>query len=412
MAKNSISTSSALDVAEAASVREQLLDSLRDSLRDILAQALDDIMNAEVAHLCGAGYNERSESRNNRRNGYRPRDLDTRVGTIDLSIPKLRTSSYLPSFIEPRRRIEKALYGVILEAYIHGVSTRSVDDLVQALGASGISKSEVSRICSEIDERVGEFLNRALEPSYPYVWLDATYVKARQNGRIVDRAVVVAIGLHEGGRREVLGLAVGHAETEEFWSRFLRSLLDRGLRGVKLVISDQHAGLRKAIGRCMGTSWQRCRVHFMRNLLSRVPQSQKGFVKALVDTAFQQGDAEAAAKQWDLVVSQLKGSNSGAASLLEEARDDVLAYMQHPNRLWSILASTNGLERLNAEIKRRANVVQIFPNDGAIVRLIGAVLMEQHDEWQISRQQVSQTAMGKLSTKDDAFLARGIGAGD
>lgn len=406
MAEKSVAAGAAFEESLAQSPVGSALAPLRDHVREILAQALGQIMDAEVAALCGAGYGERSPERLNSRNGYRERPFDTRAGTMDLSIPKLRQGAYLPSFLEPRRRIEKALWGVVMEAYVQGVSTRSVDDLVQALGASGISKSTVSRICQEIDETVSEFLSRPLEGNFPYVWLDATYVKVRQGGRIVDRAVVVAIGLSDSGRREVLGLAVGHSETEAFWTEFSRSLLDRGLRGVLLVISDDHAGLRGAIRRCMGTSWQRCRVHFMRNLLAHCRKEQKGFVKALVATAFQQSDAQAAAKQWDAVRDQLASVAPDVSRLMGEAKEDVLAHMHQPQRLWPLLASTNGLERLNAEIKRRTNVVQIFPNDPAVIRLVGAVLLEQHDEWQVIRKQVSQRAMGRPSTQDDAFLAR------
>lgn len=386
------------------------LEPLRDQVRELLGQAIRELMEAEVAALCGAEYRERTPERHNSRNGYRERTWDTRAGTLSVSVPKLRQGAYLPSFLEPRRRVERALWGVVMEAYVHGVSTRAVDDLVQAMGASGLSKSEVSRICQDLDARVGEFLTRPLEGPFPYVWLDATYVKVRQGGRIVDRAIVVGIGLNDSGRREVLGLSVGHAETEAFWTEFLRSLLDRGLRGVRLVVSDDHAGLRKAIQRCVGTSWQRCRVHFMRNLLSYCKREQKGFVKALVATAFEQPDVEAATKQWDAVQAQLSSVAPDVAALMGQAREDVLAHMHEPQRLWPLLASTNGLERLNAEIKRRTNVVQIFPNDPAVIRLVGAVLMEQHDEWQVVRRQVSQPAMGRPSAKEDAFLARGIRA--
>lgn len=406
MAEESVAAQSVFEESVAPSLANEPLAPLRDHVREILLHALGELMDAEVAALCGAGYNERTPERTNSRNGYRERMWDTRVGSLLVPIPKLRQGAYLPSFLEPRRRVEKALWGVVMEAYIQGVSTRSVDDLVQALGVSGISKSEVSRICQEIDQKVKEFLSRPLEGNFPYVWLDATYVKVRQGGRIVDRAVVVAIGLSDTGRREVLGLSIGHAETESFWTAFARSLLDRGLRGVQLVVSDDHAGLRKAIKRCMGTSWQRCRVHFMRNLLAHCRKEQKGFVKALVATAFQQPDAQAAAKQWDTVREQLEKVAPDVARLMQEAKEDVLAHMHQPARLWPLLASTNGLERLNAEIKRRTNVVQIFPNDQAVIRLVGAVLMEQHDEWQVARKHVSQTAMGQPSVQDDALLAR------
>ncbi len=379
-----------------------------DFLRSVVSNSLKTIMDDEVTALCNAKHGERSPDRVNSRNGYRHRTWDTRVGRLDLAIPRLREDSYQPCFLEPRRRVEKALYAVVCEAYIQGVSTRSVDRLVEAMGGASISKSQVSRICAEIDEQVQQFVQRPLEGHFPYVWLDATYVKVRHGSRIVDRAVVVAIGLSESGRREVLGVACGHAETEEYWSEFLRQLLDRGLRGVQLVVSDHHAGLRKAVRKCLNTQWQRCRVHFMRNLLSRTPKAQKGYVKALVATAFQQDNASDGRNQWQTVRSQLEGRLPDVALLMDQARDDVLAFMQHPPRLWSILASTNSLERLNCEIKRRADVVQIFPTDDSVLRLIGAVLLEQHDEWQVVRRQFSKEAMGLPSDRDDAILARGI----
>lgn len=396
---------------ESLAVIDVLREADGDRLRAIVLQALNEIMDAEVTEACNAPYGARSSSRTNYRNGYRRRSWDTRVGRLELAIPRLREDSYLPSFLEPRRRVERALFAVIAEAYVHGVSTRAVDELIKAMGATGVSKSHVSRICAELDEQVQDFLQRPLEGHFPYVWLDATYVKAREGGRILDRAVVVAIGLNEEGRREVLGVRVGPSETEPFWLAFLRELLDRGLRGVQLVVSDDHAGLRKAIQKCMNTQWQRCRVHFMRNLLAHTPKAQKGFVKAIVATAFQQNTAADAIRQWDEVEMQLSERLPDVAAIMRNARDDVLAYMAHPAQLWSMLASTNSLERLNCELKRRADVVQIFPNDASIVRLLGAVLLEQHEEWQVVRRHISRHAMGRPSTKNDALLARGIQTG-
>lgn len=397
---------------ESLAVIDMMREGNGDLLRSIVADAVREIMEAEVSARCHAEYGSRSSDRTNSRNGYRQRTWDTRAGTIELAIPRLREESYLPSFLEPRHRVERALFAVIAEAYVQGVSTRSVDALIKSMGATGVSKSHVSRICSEIEGRVSEFLNRPLEGNFPYVWLDATYVKVRQGGRVVDRAIVIAVGLNEEGRREVLGIMVGPCETEAFWVEFMRHLLDRGLRGVQLVVSDHHAGLRRGIQRCLNTQWQRCRVHFMRNLLSHTPKCQKGFVKTMVATAFQQTNQADAVRQWHAVEQQIREILPDVANLMQAAMEDVLAHMAHPQALWPILASTNTLERLNREVKRRADVVQIFPKDSSVVLLIGAVLMEQHDEWQVARRAFSQTAMGRPSTKDDAFLARGIEAAE
>jgi transposase-like protein len=367
------------------------------------------VMNSEVGLACGAGHGERSDSRTNQRNGYRARSWDTRTGTIELQIPRLRQGSYLPSFLEPRRTAEKALAAVIQEAYLQGVSTRAVDDLVKALGASGVSRSEVSRLCAEVDERVREFLERPLEGTFPYVWLDATYVKVRDGGRIVSKAIVLAVGLAEDGKREVLGMKLGHAESEEFWTELIRSMLDRGLRGVKLVTSDAHAGLKKAISRCLSCSWQRCRVHLMRNLLASVTKAKTGLVAATIRTAFAQPSQAEATTQWRLVADGLRETFPKLATQMDEAETDALAYMAYPPEIWPMLASNNGIERLNREIKRRTDVVQIFPNDQSVVRLAGAILMEQHDEWQVARKQVSAKCLTGKDTQDDALLAKGAG---
>jgi len=381
----------------------------RDLVREMLAQMAQIVMNSEVGRACGAGHGERSDSRTNQRNGYRARSWDTRTGTIELQIPRLRQGSYLPSFLEPRRTAEKALAAVIQEAYLQGVSTRAVDDLVKALGASGVSRSEVSRLCAEVDERVREFLERPLEGIFPYVWLDATYVKVRDGGRIVSKAIVLAVGLSEEGKREVLGMKVGHAESDEFWTELIRSMLDRGLRGVKLVTSDAHAGLKKAISRCLSCSWQRCRVHLMRNLLASVTKAKTGLVAATIRTAFAQPSHAEAAAQWRLVAGGLREAFPKLAAQMDEAETDALAYMAYPTEIWPMLASNNGIERLNREIKRRTDVVQIFPNDQSVVRLAGAILMEQHDEWQVARKQVSAKCLTGKDTQDDALLAKGAG---
>jgi putative transposase len=352
-----------------------------DFLREMISFTAQRLMALEVEALTGAEPGARTADRLNHRNGYRDRDWETRAGTVELRIPKLRKGSYFPAFLEPRRMSEKALTAVIQEAYVQGVSTRSVDDLVQAMGMSGISKSQVSRLCGEIDEKVQTFLNRPLEGGWPYVWLDATYVKVRQGGRIVSVAVTIAIGVNDDGRREVLGMAVGCSEAETFWTEFLRTLARRGLRGVKLVISDAHEGLKAAIARVLNATWQRCRVHFMRNLLAHAGRNGRRIAAAFIGTIFAQEDKTAARIQWRKVVNQMKPSLPKLAAFMDEAEDDVLAYMHFPAAHWVKLHSTNPIERPNGEIKRRTNVVGIFPNEGAIVRLVGAILLEQNDEW-------------------------------
>lgn len=354
-------------------------------LREMIGFAAQRVMELESEALCGAGHGERSAERRNQRNGYRERDWETRAGTVELRIPKLRRGSYFPVFLEPRRLAEKALTAVVQEAYVQGISTRSVDDLVRAMGMEGISKSQVSRLCGEIDERVQTFLSRPIEGEWPYVWLDATYVKARRDHHIVSVAVIVAVGVNTDGRREVLGMTVGHSEAEPFWVEFLRSLARRGLRGAKLVISDAHEGLKAAIVKVLGTTWQRCRVHFMRNALAHAGKTQRRIVSAWVGTAFAQDDAAAARKQWREVADQARPRVPKLAALMDEAETDVLAYMGFPPQHRTKLHSTNPLERLNGEIKRRSEVVGIFPNEAAVIRLIGALLLEQNDEWAVQR---------------------------
>lgn len=376
-----------------------------DFLREMIGFAAERLMALEVDGLCGAGHGERRAERINHRNGYRERVWETRAGAVTLPVPKLRKGSYLPFFLEPRRTAEKALVAVIQEAYIQGISTRSVDDLVKAMGMTGISKSQVSRLCEEIDERVKAFLNRPLEGDWPYLWLDATYVKTREAGRIVSVAAIVAVAVNTKGRREVLGLAIGPSEAETFWTDFLRSLTRRGLRGLQLVISDAHEGLKAAAAKVLNATWQRCRVHFMRNALAHVTKGQRLMVAAAIRTAFVQEDHESAVAQWRQVADSLRKRFPKLATLMDEAEQDVLAFMTFPGDHWSKIHSTNPLERLNKEIKRRTNVVGIFPNEAAITRLVGAILAEQDDEWAVSRRYMSLETLARLGHHDGTPMA-------
>ena len=366
---------------------------LRDGVR-LLAQEL---MDAEATQLAGAGLHERSENRLTYRNGYREREWDTRVGTVDLQIPKLRQGAYFPSLLEPRRRHEKALLAVVQEAYVHGVSTRAVDHLAEALGLKGISKDQVSRICKELDGQVTAFRTRRLDAEYPYLMLDATFEKVRENGRVISMAVLIATGVKATGEREVVGVDVGPAEDLEFWRAFLRQLVSRGLSGVRLVTSDSHLGLKQAVAEILvGATWQRCRVHFMRNALATVPKLAQQMVAATLRTIFAQADADSARDTLERVCRLFEKRYPQLVACLRDAETDVLAYygfpVEHRRQIWS----TNSLERLDREVGRRCEVVGIFPNRAALLRLAGAVLEEQNDEWAVGRRYFSTESMNKL----------------
>jgi transposase-like protein len=387
--------SALLDLLEALKTTD--VDERVRTATEHLYQALID---AELTATIGAAPHQRTDTRTAQRNGSRPRTLTTTAGDLELRIPKLRAGSFFPSLLERRRRIDQALFAVVMEAYLHGVSTRKVDDLVKALGAdTGISKSEVSRICADLDEEVAAFRDRPLTDSaFPYVFLDATYCKARVNRRVVSQAVVIATGVAVDGRREVLGFAVGDSEDGAFWTAFLRSLKTRGLTGTQLVISDAHAGLKGAIEAVLlGAAWQRCRVHFMRNVLARVPKGNSEMVAAAIRTVFAQPDAEHVRSQLDVIAAMLGRQFPAVETMLRDAAEELLAFTAFPVAHWKKVWSTNPLERLNKEVKRRTDVVGVFPNPAALLRLAGAVLVEAHDEWQVSdRRYLSEGSMALL----------------
>jgi putative transposase len=383
----------------------ELLAALRaggdlDLVRSGLQLVLQSLIELEAAQAVGALPYQRSPERTTHRNGYRERLLSTKAGDLELRIPKLRQGSFYPSLLEPRRRIDRALWAVVMEAYVHGVSTRKVDDLVRALGIdAGISKSEVSRICSELDAQVAEFTGRPIAERFPYLFLDATYLKAHEGPQVVSKAVVIATGVRSDGHREVLGLAVGDSEDGAFWTAFLRGLRARGLGGVRLVISDAHEGLKHSIAAVLvGAAWQRCRVHFMRNLLARVPKGSAEMVAAAIRTVFAQPDAAAVAEQLDSIADKLGRQFPAVEQLLREAESDICAFAAFPQAHWRRIWSTNPLERVIKEVKRRADVVGIFPDEQAILRLVGAVLIEAHDEWAIAeRRYLSEGSMAVVA---------------
>jgi transposase-like protein len=384
-------------------LRKAMIDQDADFLKEgvrVLSQAL---MEMEVEHHVGAARHERTAGRTGQRNGYRERSWDTRVGTMELKVPRVRDGSYFPSLLEPRRKAERALAAVVQEAYVHGVSTRKVDELVKALGMGGISKSRVSELCEELDEEVERFRGRSLEGPYPYIWVDATYLKARQDGRVASTAVVVAVGVKaQTGEREVLGFDVGPSEDGAFWSAFLRSLVARGLSGVRLVTSDAHRGLKSAVEAVLvGASWQRCRVHFMRNALSLVPKAAQQMVGATIRTVFAQPDAQSAHQQWLRVSEGFRDRFPRLTQLMNEAEEDVLSYAAFPAEHWQKIWSNNPLERVNKEAKRRTNVVGIFPTEGSVIRLVGAILSEQHDEWQVCKRYFSAGSLAKLDRREE-----------
>jgi len=398
------------------SVLSELLDAFRtgeglDLIKQAAALVCQELIEVELSAQIGAERYERTSARTNERNGHRPRVLSTKAGDVELSIPKLRKGSFFPSILEPRRRIDQALYAVVMEAYVHGVSTRAVDELVAALGVgSGISRSEVSRICAVLDEAVDAFRERRLDHlAFPYVYLDATYLHVREHHQVTSKAVVIATGVSQSGHREILGIDVGDSENEAFWREFLRKLRARGLEGVKLVISDQHTGLVAAIKRCFqGASHQRCRVHFARNLMATVPKGHQPMVSAAFKTIFAQVSGADMRNQWDQVAATLSDRFPKSASLMEGAKEEVLAFTAFPAEHWRQIWSTNPLERLNKELKRRCRVVGIFPNEASVIRLGGSVLLDVHDEWvSTERRYFSEASMAKLYSvvdNDDASV--------
>jgi putative transposase len=368
-----------------------------DFVREAVAVVARELMEAEVSAEVGAQLGEVApDARVTHRNGYRPRPWETRVGEIELLIPRTRQGSYFPSFLEPRRRSEQAIVAVVLEAYVNGVSTRKVDRLVEQLGIEGMTKDRVSALCRGLDEQVELFRGRPLEGAYPYLWLDAKHVKVRDHGRVVSKALVVAYAVHETGVREVIGLDIGEVESGSFWVEFLRSLKKRGLTGVRLAISDQHEGLKTAIARVLGCPWQRCTVHFVRDMLAHCRRDQRGLVSAALREVFNAEDRAHARERVSHVLERLEPVAPKVCRLLEDAEEDLIAFYAFPSEHWTKLRSTNPLERVNKEIGRRSDVVGIFPNDASVIRLAGALLSEQNDEWLVQRRYLSAESMALI----------------
>ena len=385
-------------------VRRVLRDEHADVIRESVRAVAQEMMESEVSELIGAKLGERTEDRATHRNGYRPRRWDTRAGEIELQIPKLRQGSYFPGFLQPRKRSEQALVAVVQQAYVCGVSTRRVDQLVESLGLR-ISKSEVSRIAGLLDEQVAAFRERPLEGRYPYLFVDAKVEKVRDGGRVVRKCVVVAHAVHETGRREIIGLDVGEAETEAFWREFLRSLVARGLVGVQLAISDAHPGLKAALAQVLGAPWQRCTVHFLRDLRGHVRKDQHDALGALIRSLFTAGSLDEARARLRDAVSQLEAKLPKIAALLDAAEDDVLAFYAFPAEHWPKLRSTNPLERFNREIGRRTDVVGIFPDDASVIRLVSMLAIEANDEWLVGRSYISRQSMAPLyAARDQATI--------
>lgn len=385
------------------------VDVLREGVR-VLAQAL---MELDVSQHLGAERHERTRDRTGQRNGYRERQWDTRVGSLELRVPRVRDGSFFPALLDPRTRAERALVAVVQEAYVQGVSTRRVDALVKALGMDGISKSQVSRLCQELDTELTRFRERPLTAAYPYLWVDATFLKARAGGRVVSKAVVIAVGVRESGEREVLGVDIGPSEDGAFWLAFLRGLVARGLRGVRLVTSDAHEGLKTAIASVLhDAGWQRCRVHFVRNATAHVPRSASQLVAATIRTVFAQPEAQRARAGWRQVADSFRERWPRLADLMDAAEEDVLAYLAFPASHWRQIWSTNPLERLNKEVKRRTDVVGIFPNEAAALRLVTAVLVEQHDEWQTGRRYLSPASLAQLDSIAPSSIPLALAAAD
>lgn len=371
-----------------------LLDEHPDVLRDAVATVVAQLMEAEISAEIGAAHSEVSDTRLTHRNGYRPRLWETRVGELELLIPRKRSGeAYFPSFLEPRRRSEQAIVAVVMEAYVNGVSTRKVDRLVEQLGIGGMTKDRVSALCRALDGKVDTFRGRPLEGEYPYLWLDAKVVKVRDRGHVYPKALVIAYGVHESGRREVIGLDIGETESEAFWVAFLRGLRERGLAGVRLCISDQHTGLKNAIARILGAPWQRCTVHFVRDMLRHCRPAQRGMVSAALREVFNADGVAVARERAGQVIERLAGPAPKVSELFTDAEEDLLAFYCFPAAHWSKLRSTNPLERVNREIGRRSDVVGIFPNDAAALRLAGALLIEQNDEWLVGRRYLSEESL-------------------